>query len=247
MNDEWPIEQLQPNPNNPRRGITEDPSFDGLVSSIQDQGILQPLLINDDGMILAGHRRYEAALRIGLKHVPVRRLPSRHNHQLVPLIENLQRSNLSVLDVADYLFRCREEFKMTIPMIAQVTGIGTTTISQYLKLVMAPKELRERLERDDITLGAAVAMLSHGERFIHEVVRETNLTRNVVREKAKTFEDRARESKARYLRHITVLEREWDLLEQDEDLKPAAMLIRKTVAFLYNLVEDENNNRADYK
>lgn len=183
-NSERPIEKLWPNPDNPRRDIRSDPDFAGLVASIRSQGIIQPLLINDEGMILAGHRRYEAALVIELEIVPVRVLNDESVHDLVPLIENLQRSDLAVLAVAEYLKTCRERFGMTVSEIAEATGISTGTISKYLKLTDAPLEVRERIERDEIPLNAAFELLRHDEEFIREVIKTPRLTRQIVREKA---------------------------------------------------------------
>lgn len=161
LSPDWPIDAIRPNDKNPRRHIGNDPDFLGLVASIKSQGMIQPLLINKDGIILAGHRRYAAAIEVGLERVPVRIVPDRNNHALIPLIENLQRADLKVLEVADYLIACRNEHGLTFPAIAEITGISEGTIRKYIKLADAPRELRERIERDDIRLDAALAMLPY--------------------------------------------------------------------------------------
>lgn len=175
---------LWANPNNPRRDIKGDPGFPGLVASIRSQGILQPLLIKNDGMIWAGHRRHVAALVIGLERVPVIILDDQNNRVLVPLIENLQRSNLDVLEVAEYLKQCSRDHGMTLIEISEVTGISTSTIGKYIKLAEAPLELRERIDRDEIPLNAAFELLRHDEAFIKEVITTPRLTRKIVRERA---------------------------------------------------------------
>jgi ParB/RepB/Spo0J family partition protein len=187
LSHDWPIDAIYPNDKNPRRHIDDDPGFVGLVASVKSQGIIQPLLINKDGMILAGHRRYAAALEIGLARVPVRVIPEKNNHRLIPLIENLQRSDLKVLEVADYLLACQKEHDLSLPAIAEITGISKGTIRNYLRLAEAPKELRERVEHDDIRLDAAFAMLAHGGQLVPELVKESGLTRDSVRKRVRTM------------------------------------------------------------
>src|ERR1041384_5936179 len=167
----WTTEDVWLNPNNPRRNIETDPSFEGLVESIRSKGISQPLLVNAEGMILAGHRRYFAALKIGLDQVPVRVLPSANNQELIPLIENLQRQDLSVLEVADYLLQCQKRPGMNLASIPTITGISNTTVGKYIRLAEAPQELRERVERDDIPLDAAFELLRHDPEFISDVIK----------------------------------------------------------------------------
>lgn len=183
---DWPIEAVWRNEDNPRTDIKGDPNFAGLVASIKSQGIIQPLLINSEGMILAGHRRYEAALELGLQRLPVRVLGNHLDWNLIPLIENLQRADLKVLEVADYLLAVRADTEMTFPEISAITGISDSTIRNYIKLAEAPKEIRERVERDEIPLNAAFELLRHDEKFISEVVKEPKLTRQIVRERART-------------------------------------------------------------
>lgn len=181
---DWPIEALWANPDNPRRDIKGDPSFEGLVASIKSQGVLQPLLINKEGMILAGHRRHAAAQVVGLERVPVRVLSDQRNHVLIPLIENLQRSDLGVLEVAEYLRQCSRDHDMTAVAISDATGISTSTVCKYLKLADAPVELKERVERDEIPLNAAFELLRHDKKFIRSIITIPTLTKEIVRQRA---------------------------------------------------------------
>jgi ParB family chromosome partitioning protein len=181
---DWPIDAVWPNDDNPRRGIRDDPDFEGLVASIRSQGIIQPLLTTEDGMILAGHRRYEAALEIGLERVPVKVIKKRERHFLIPLIENLQRADLKVLEAADYFLKCAREHGMPITELSSTTGISPGTIQKYLKLAQGPQEVRERIERDEIPLNAAFELLRHDSEFIKEIIKTPRLTKEIVREKA---------------------------------------------------------------
>lgn len=181
---DWPIEAVWPNDDNPRTDIRSDPSFDGLVASIRSKGIITPLLVAEDGMILAGHRRYEAALVIGLGRVPVRVLKDKTTHHLIPLIENLQRSDLGVLEAADYFLKCNQDYGMSIAAICEATGIGNSTVAKYLKLAQGPREVRQRIERDEIPLNAAFELLRHDDEFIKEVIKTPRLTKEIVRARA---------------------------------------------------------------
>lgn len=179
-----PVDELVPNPENPRRNIIGDPEFAGLVASIRSEGMIQPILIDEDNIILAGHRRWEAARLLGLSSVPVRVLRNQDAPWLVPLIENLQRSDLAVLEAADYFLKCHRKYEMSISEIAEATGISATTITKYIKLADAPLAVRERVDKDEIPLNAAFELLRHDAEFIQEVITEPLLTREIVRERA---------------------------------------------------------------
>lgn len=178
------LDELVPNPENPRRDIVGDPEFAGLVASIRSEGIIQPILVDEDNVILAGHRRWEAARLLGLSSVPVRVLRNQDAPWLVPLIENLQRSDLAVLEAADYFLKCHRKYEMSISEIAEATGISATTVTKYIKLAEAPLAVRERVDKDEIPLNAAFELLRHDAEFIQEVIAEPLLTREIVRERA---------------------------------------------------------------
>ena len=184
IDNQLPVSELVPNPENPRRDIVRDPEFAGLVASIRSEGMIQPILIDEDNIILAGHRRWEAARLLGLRSVPVRVLRNQDAPWLVPLIENLQRSDLGVLEAADYFLKCRRKYEMSITEIAEATGISATTITKYIKLAEAPLAVRERVDKDEIPLNAAFELLRHDGEFIQEVITEPLLTREIVRERA---------------------------------------------------------------
>lgn len=184
MSEERVITELKPNPNNPRQAIREDPTFDELLASIEANGIIQPLLINEANKILAGHRRYFAAQILGIERVPVHVLKGLEAPHLIPLIENLQRLDLGVIEAADYFLKCHRDHEMALSAIAAATGISLNTVSNYIKLAQGPSEVRERIERDEIPLNAAFELLRHDESFIKEVIQEPRLTKQIVRDRA---------------------------------------------------------------
>lgn len=155
------IESLWPNPKNPRVDPRAE-GFDELVASIRAQGVLTPLLIRQDGMILAGHRRYEAAKVLELNEVPVRVLSDEveeGNHDLICLIENLLRVDLTVFEVAEYLLSLQRSHDFTLVELSNLTGITTSTISGYLRVAAAPQPLRDVIAADRLAFGAALDLL----------------------------------------------------------------------------------------
>lgn len=181
------LSELRPNPNNPRKQI-RDEGFPELVASIRVQGVLQPLLITEDGLILAGHRRYEAAKEAGLETVPIHIFTAieGEDYELISLVENLLRSDLKPLEVGRYLISFRERYDMTVPEISGVTGISAVTIYKYLKLMKGPSEIREMLAEDKIALGTAMELTRHEPEFIAKVIKQPNLTKQEVRNFAAT-------------------------------------------------------------
>jgi len=163
MNQEWSIDKVQFNEGNPRRRL-RDSAFDELVASIKAQGILSPLLITPEGVVLAGNRRLAAAHQLKLQTVPVRVLPQTgKDRDLIPLIENLIRTDLTPLDAMDYMVTLRKRWNLNITGISNLTGISTGTVGQYLRIADGPKAIRQMIAEDRIGLSAACALLRHAD------------------------------------------------------------------------------------
>lgn len=169
------ISLLRPNPANPRRQV-RDGSFDELVASISVNGVLTPLLITASGLILAGHRRYEAAKEAGLSTVPVRVLDEidAEDHDLIALIENVLRSDLSVLEVANHLDSLRSKRNMDAVDISDATGISPGTVRNYLKIADADEAIKEKLNKDELSLGAALALVNCADGALVSDILTTN-------------------------------------------------------------------------
>lgn len=176
---------LRPNPANPRKQ-PKDGGFDELVASIKANGVISPLLITTSGLILAGHRRYEAAKVAGLNTVPVRVLDEigPEDHDLISLIENVLRSDLTVLEVANHLDLLREKHSMDAVDISDATGISPGTVRNYLKIADADAAIKEKLARDEMSLGAALALINCGDdELVADVLSGDDLTTPAVRRK----------------------------------------------------------------
>jgi ParB family chromosome partitioning protein len=158
------IETLQPGKYQPRSHMDET-SLRELAESIKAQGVMQPVLVRpvDGGRyeIIAGERRWRAARMAGLSDVPaiVRAVPD--NVALaMSLIENIQREELNALEQATGIQRLITEFGMTHDKAAEALGCSRSAVSNLLRLLALAKPVRELLERKDIDMGHARALLA---------------------------------------------------------------------------------------
>lgn len=158
------VSMLKPGKYQPRTHMDED-SLNDLASSIKSQGVMQPILVRqlDDGSyeIIAGERRWRAAQRAGLTHVPVlvRSVPD--NAALaMALIENIQRENLNPLEEAVGIQRLIDEFKMTHQLAADAVGRSRSAASNLLRLLKLPQPVQSMLMENKLDMGHARALLS---------------------------------------------------------------------------------------
>ncbi|MGH7859528.1 MAG: ParB/RepB/Spo0J family partition protein [Candidatus Binatia bacterium] len=152
-----PLSSLVPNPRQPRTEIGE---LSDLVASIREKGVLEPILIrplpggnaaNEGGAkagrysIIAGERRYRAALEAGLFEVPAIELDVTEEEALeIALIENLQRKDLSAFEEAEGYRALGELHGYTQEQIGKAVGKARSTIAESLSLLVIPDDLRER-------------------------------------------------------------------------------------------------------
>jgi ParB family chromosome partitioning protein len=158
------VSMLKPGKYQPRTHMDEA-SLDDLASSIKSQGVMQPILVrqlaDSSYEIIAGERRWRAAQRAGLTHVPVlvRSVPD--NAALaMALIENIQRENLNPLEEAVGIQRLIDEFKMTHQLAADAVGRSRSAASNLLRLLKLPKPVQSMLMENKLDMGHARALLS---------------------------------------------------------------------------------------
>jgi ParB family chromosome partitioning protein len=160
---EVPADRLDPNPLQPRTVI--DPVRLGeLASSIQESGMVQPILVRRVGgryQIIAGERRWRAAQQLGLTTVPVtiRDVPDDRLLELA-LVENIQREELSPLEEALAFQRLQEELKLTQEEVARKVGRDRSTVANALRLLRLPREVRDLLASGAIDGGHGRALLA---------------------------------------------------------------------------------------
>lgn len=157
------ISQLRPGRYQPRTHMDET-ALDELADSIRAQGLMQPILVREDGKqfeIIAGERRWRAAQRAGLTEVPVlvKDVPE-DAVAAMALIENIQREDLNVIDEAHGLQRLIQDFGMTHDAVAQSVGKSRAAVSNLLRLLNLSKPVQDMLTTGLIEMGHARALLS---------------------------------------------------------------------------------------
>ncbi len=153
------IDSIQPSRFQPRKDFAPDAIAD-LVSSIKEKGVLQPLLVRKFGEnkyeLIAGERRFRAAKSAGLQSLPVIVKDFDDNETLqVALIENLQRENLNPLEEAEAYQRLSSEFHHTQDEIAKVIGKSRSHITNTIRLLTLPAEVKEMVGKGVLTAGHA--------------------------------------------------------------------------------------------
>jgi ParB family chromosome partitioning protein len=158
-----PIEQLTPNPNQPRREFDETALME-LAQSIERDGIIQPIIVRKTGpkeyQIIAGERRWRAAKTAGLKQVPVI-VRTADDQQVLELaiVENIQREDLNPIELAIAFHRMATELGLSHDQIGQKTGKERTTITNSVRLLQLPGDLQSMIAAKRLSAGHARALL----------------------------------------------------------------------------------------
>jgi ParB family chromosome partitioning protein len=147
-----PIELLDPNPNQPRQVMGD---LSELMASVAEKGIIEPLIVRQRGsryQIIAGERRYHAAVQVGLRDVPVivREVGDAEVMELA-LVENLQRKDLTAFEEAEALHQLAQRCGYTHEDMAQKLGKSRTSITESLSLINMPDEVRNLCRLADIS------------------------------------------------------------------------------------------------
>lgn len=157
------IEEITPNRSQPRKHFDESKLQD-LTESIKEKGILEPLIVRrmDQGYeLIVGERRWRAAQKAGLKEVPIVIKEVEEREALeISLIENLQREDLNPIEAAEGFKHLIEEFNISQEDLSKRIGKDRTTITNTLRLLKLPIEVRNQLLQNRITSGHARAILS---------------------------------------------------------------------------------------
>ncbi len=178
------LKKIFHSPLQPRQEINEE-ELKSLISSIKDNGVLQPVLVRraDDGYELVyGHRRFEAAKRANLTEIPavIRRLSDREVLEIA-IIENVQREDLNPIEEADAYYRLNTEFNLTQEEIAERIGKARSTVTNKMRLLSLPDKVRNALRKGKITEGHARALLALGnsDKILEELKNIINRSKTV--------------------------------------------------------------------
>ncbi|MBX3708489.1 MAG: ParB/RepB/Spo0J family partition protein [Gammaproteobacteria bacterium] len=157
------VDHIQRGKYQPRREI-DSQSLEELANSIRSQGIIQPLIVRPTGNkyeIIAGERRWRAARLAGLTEIPVIiREISDEAAMAMALIENIQREDLNPVEEAAALERLIKEFGMTHQQVAQAVGKSRASVTNLLRLLALPEEVKNMLEQGLLEMGHARTLIT---------------------------------------------------------------------------------------
>lgn len=157
------INQIEPNPNQPRKTF-ESSSLEDLSASIRASGVIQPVIVRrvgDGYQLIAGERRWRAARQAGLGRIPaiVREATDGESLELA-LVENLLREDLNPMEEAEAYRHLLSQFGWTQEQLGQRIGRDRTSIANALRLLRLPEEIQADLRGGRLTMGHARALLA---------------------------------------------------------------------------------------
>jgi len=157
------INNIKPNPDQPRRDFDKK-SLEELSLSIKNKGIITPITLRKSGKdyeIVAGERRWRAAKKANLKSIPAYIIDIKNNSEMmqVALIENIQREDLNAIEEAEGYAILNSKYGLSHDEIANTIGKKRTTISNALRLLKLPPEIRKSIRAGKISAGHGRAIL----------------------------------------------------------------------------------------
>lgn len=190
----------------PRKNFNQS-ELEELADSIKENGLIQPILLRkigdeDQYEIIAGERRFRAAILAGLSKVSaiIKKL---NNHEALELalIENIQRTDLSLVEEADGYKQLIEEFSYSQEQIAQKVGKSRSHITNLLRLLTLPRTVRDLLDQKLISMGHARAIINSNdpEKLAKKIIDESLTVRHI--------EDLVRDEKIEKIKNIPLFVR----------------------------------------
>ncbi len=184
-----PIDQIDPNPDQPRQVMGD---LSELMASIAEKGILEPLVVRQRGerfQIIAGERRYQAAIQVGLRELPVviREVDETEMLELA-LIENLQRKDLTPFEEAEALQGLADRCGYTHEDLARRLGKSRTAVTESLALTHMPEEIRRLCRLADISTKSLLLQIVRQETpekmtaLLEKIASQGGTTRQQLRE-----------------------------------------------------------------
>lgn len=202
---EVPRDQIEPNPHQPRMPF-RDQELVELAASIQEHGIIQPLVVTETSkgtyQLIAGERRWRAAHLAGLTKVPViiKNAAPRQMLELA-LVENVQREDLNALEEALAYQQLIDEFELSQAEVARRVGKSRVAVTNTLRLLKASEAVREALLEEKITEGHARALLGleadEAQSQALEIVLEKSLTVRQTEQLVKRLKEGAQKTSKR--------------------------------------------------
>jgi ParB family chromosome partitioning protein len=225
------IQQIDANPDQPRKTFQQRELYE-LCSSILEFGVIQPIIVKRaEGRyhLIAGERRLRAAIMAGLERIPaIIREVDEKDSALIALVENVQRENLNYIEEAVAYKNLMEEYGLTQGEIAKRVGKQQSTISNKIRLLGLPEEIRNALTEHQLTERHARALLkitdnSHRKQLLEKVVfhnlnvkQSEKLIEDFL---TKTEEERRKSEKLKYINYriyINTIKKAFSVIREAE-------------------------------
>ena len=198
------VSRITPNPEQPRT-IFDEEALEDLAKSVRELGIIQPISLRltgpDSYQIIAGERRYRAAIMAGLTTIPayIRKADDTQVTEMA-LIENIQREDLNAIEIALTFKKLIDRYNLTQERLSERIGKKRATIANFLRLLRLPAEVQLGLRDKRIEMGHARALLSVEDpklqlKLYNEIVR-TGMSVRRVEELARKLSQQAKEEAA---------------------------------------------------
>ena len=157
------LKDIYPNPNQPRKDFDQS-ALEELAMSIREKGVITPITVRDTDSgyeLIAGERRWRASKKLRKKRIPAYIIKVKDDADIleISLIENIQREDLNALEEAEAYAVLNSKFGMSHESIAKAVGKKRVTISNSLRLLKLPPEVRRSLRKGDISAGHCRAIL----------------------------------------------------------------------------------------
>lgn len=217
------LSYISPNPEQPRTTFDEE-ALDELAASIRELGIIQPLSLRKTGensyQIIAGERRYRAAMRVGLTSVPAY-IRTANDSELteMALIENIQREDLNAIEIALTFKKLIDQYNLTQERLSERIGKKRATVANFLRLLKLPAEVQLGLRDKRVDMGHARALLTINQpslqlKLYNEIIKH-GLSVRKVEELAKAYQLAAENgTEPEKPKTTTMTNRDYDLLKK---------------------------------
>ena len=185
------INNISPNPNQPRQQFNEE-ALQELVASVKQKGILTPITVLEDAgnfILIAGERRLRAARLAGLTEIPAYIVEVENDAEMMEmaLIENIQRENLNPIEEAEAFAVLNSKYGLSQDAVAKSVGKKRVTVTNSLRLLNLPFEIKESIKIGKISAGHGRAILMMKTDYAMVRLWQQILTKNLSVRGAETF------------------------------------------------------------
>ena len=213
-----PIDKIHRNPHQPRQNWDDGKLFE-LAESIKANGLIQPILVRQMGdgyQLIAGERRLRAMRMVGLQSIPsIVKQASEEQVMEWALIENIHRSDLSVLERANAYEHYIKYFSLTQQQAAERLGEDRSTIANYIRLRELPEEIKSMLQDGILSMGQARALLgvsdAHKQVELAEVVVKKNMSVRELEKRVKLEQQEKKPTEKTENKNANIIELEREL------------------------------------